>query len=293
MFCINCGKKLQDGALFCDQCGRRISGAGECEPGTQPVQQQYSPYYGAHRNNVSANYEERKAKRAVCNFVIFRTFVYVFLILYTIATRFDFIYSCMGIEASVRQVESLWQEIGGKVTFWGVFVIILLLSYMVLVAMLAYNESFSKKHSFTQFKGMLTGDIFEGIVLIICGFILCFGLYDSSGGMYKILDGYQMYYQEKYFPAGLLVIIIGVGILLIIGGCLSRWAIGIENAPKINQTIVKLSGIASGTTEYVSHFEQIPVSETQPDSTGIWICPQCGSRNSNTRTSCKDCGYYK
>ena len=171
MFCINCGKKLQDGALFCDQCGRRISGAGECEPGTQPVQQQYSPYYGAHRNNVSANYEERKAKRAVCNFVIFRTFVYVFLILYTIATRFDFIYSCMGIEASVRQVESLWQEIGGKVTFWGVFVIILLLSYMVLVAMLAYNESFSKKHSFTQFKGMLTGDIFEGIVLIILRFL--------------------------------------------------------------------------------------------------------------------------
>ena len=83
--------------------------------------------------------------------------------------------------------------------------------------MLTYNEAFSAKNSFAKFKGLLTSDIFEGIVLIICGFILCFGLYDSSGGMYKILDGYQMYYQEKYFPTGLLVIIIGVGTLQIIG----------------------------------------------------------------------------
>lgn len=293
MFCINCGNKLPDGALFCDQCGRRIIYEGTYNPAPQPVQPQYPTYYGMQKNPVPVNYEERQAKRVACNFVIFRTFVYMFMILYIIATKCELFYSCLGLDPSIRKIESLWQEIGGEVTFWGVFIIILILSYMVLVAMLAYNESFSEKHSFTQFKGMLTGDIFEGIVLIICGFILCFGLYDSSGGMYKILDGYQMYYQEKYFPTGLLVIIIGVGILQIIGGCLSRWAIGKESVTKINQTIVKLSGIASGTTEYVSHSEQIPVRETQPDSTGIWICPRCGSRNSNTRTSCKDCEYYK
>lgn len=293
MFCINCGNRLPDGALFCDQCGRRIIYEGTYNPAPQPVQPQYPPYYGMQRNPVPVNYEERQAKRVACNFVIFRTLVYMFMILYTIATKCEMFYSCLGLDPSTQKIEALWQEIGGEVTFWGIFALILILAYMAFVVMLTYNEAFSAKNSFTKFKGLLASDIFDGIVLIICGFILCFGIYDSSGGVYKILDGYQMYYQEKYFPAGLLVIIIGVGLLQIIGGCLSRRAISKENVPETSQTINKLSGISGGTPEPAPQPERAPVVETQSDSTGVWICPKCGSRNSNTRTSCKDCEYYK
>ena len=128
------------------------------------------------KNPVPVNYEERQAKRVACNFVIFRTFVYMFMILYTIATKCELFYSCLGLDPSIRKIEALWQEIGGEVTFWGVFAIILFLAYMAFVVMLTYNEAFSAKNSFAKFKGLLTSDIFEGIVLIICGFILCFGL---------------------------------------------------------------------------------------------------------------------
>ena len=95
MFCINCGNKLPDGALFCDQCGRRIVYESTYNPAPQPVQPQYPTYYGMQKNPVPVNYEERQAKRVACNFVIFRTFVYMFMILYTIATKCELFYSSL------------------------------------------------------------------------------------------------------------------------------------------------------------------------------------------------------
>ena len=50
MFCINCGNKLPDGALFCDQCGRRIVYESTYNPAPQPVQPQYPTYYGMQKN---------------------------------------------------------------------------------------------------------------------------------------------------------------------------------------------------------------------------------------------------
>lgn len=298
MYCFNCGNKLAEGAKFCDQCGSRVTAGNAYPPPVyHPPQPQFQPQYpgnyGMQRSMTPADYELYRARRNACGFVIFRTMVYIIFVIYCLATKYEIFFRFLGLDIDRRALDMFWSEEGGSFILISLLILTPLVAEMILAAVLTFSMEASEKYGFGRFKGLLTGDIFEGGLVIVLGFVVCIGIYNSYGDVYKILDNYKVYFQEKQFPAGLLLACIVFGILQIIGGVLFKKAIRLEERPDTDHLAAKLSRISSGAPEPVQRPSSAPVEESRPDTVGTWICPKCGTRNSLSSACCKDCEYYK
>lgn len=74
-----------------------------------------------------------------------------------------------------------------------------------------------------------------------------------------------------------------------------------RNTREMNSQILKLASTgnpaevrpASPQTPAQPSYFALAKEKPKTTSSGEWICPKCGMKNSKHELSCKDCGYYK
>ncbi len=254
MFCSKCGKEIEDGASFCSECGTP----------TVFNRAQVNLRSGMNMNTQNdgmTNEEKTKKLAAIGSFVL--AFVAEMFVVWSIcATKWKIIF---GSSIPDSSLERFWDD-----TSWVAVIAALMLTFERLMTSFRIYISAYINRSFAKFKKAgIGGFIWSLGILVIVPIIMSNYFYEKGG----------------YYPVGLIAL--GVfACLLNIPAAITYW-----KAAEC-ESLAQLENKAADRKSLVSRLSNMTEDNTSAPK-NIWICPECGSRNSSLQNQCKDCGYYK